>query len=225
MADEHGIVTSEEKDKVLVKQKTAAPEGFEGTDNNDLAIPRAKCLQALSEEISNGAEGLAQGDIINNITGEKLPKKFTPILFNKSWVRFEDGKVKYVTTSEREAIEQDGAENVWSAKTLNVLALFDGQDFPVVISFRGSSFKVGKQFLTLAKFKNQAAYNFTYELTSVKEKNDKGTFFVLNVKPAGESDDTTRAICSEMYKSFRAQGLNVDYSDAVTEESTDEKPY
>lgn len=228
MADKHGIVTTEEKDnikEIVRPQNKNQQEGFEGTDNSDLSIPRAKCLQALSQEISDSVEGLQQGDIINNITKQKLPKKFTPILFSKSWVRFEDGKVAYITSSEQEAIDHDGAE-AWSAKTLNVLALFEGEDFPIVVSFRGSSFKIGKQFLTLAKFKNQAAYNFSYELTTTKEKNDKGTFYVLSVKPSGESDDMTRAMCAEMYRAFKSQNLKVDYSDELVEDKeTDEKPY
>src|SRR3972149_1970003 len=62
--------------------------GFEsGITQEDLIIPRAKLIQALSPEISEGL-GVKPGDIINSLTKEVLPDEFIPVFMFKNFIRF-----------------------------------------------------------------------------------------------------------------------------------------
>ena len=55
-------------------QAEGAQRGFEGgVDREDLTIPRAKLIQALSPELTEGLEGIKVGSIINSLTKEVLP--------------------------------------------------------------------------------------------------------------------------------------------------------
>ncbi|WP_348260365.1 hypothetical protein, partial [Salmonella enterica] len=62
--------------------------GFEsGITQEDLIIPRAKLIQALSPEITEGL-GVRPGDIINSLTKEVLPDEFIPVFMFKNFIRF-----------------------------------------------------------------------------------------------------------------------------------------
>src|SRR3990167_3555991 len=66
---------------------TSAPRGFEsGVEKEDLIIPRAKLLQAMSPEMQEG--GFRVGQIINSLTKEELNEEFIPIFMFKNWIRF-----------------------------------------------------------------------------------------------------------------------------------------
>jgi len=63
--------------------------GFEsGVDQQDLIIPRAKLIQALSPEMQDGLPGIKIGAIINSLTKEPLPEEFIPIFSFKNYIRF-----------------------------------------------------------------------------------------------------------------------------------------
>src|SRR3989338_5856015 len=67
----------------------APQRGFEdGLDKEDLIIPRAKLIQALSPEMTEGLEGVKVGAIINSLTKEVLPQEFIPIFMFKNYIRF-----------------------------------------------------------------------------------------------------------------------------------------
>ena len=80
-----------ESKEVVKKDETALdpkkPRGFEDNiTKEDLVIPRAKLLQALSPEVVEG-EG-KPGQIINSLTKEALPEIFIPCFFFSQWIRF-----------------------------------------------------------------------------------------------------------------------------------------
>jgi len=79
------MVKKTESTEVVVKQDTALASSQNGgildAPSDELIIPRAKLLQALSPEIVEGMEGLKPGMIISNLTKEALPAKFSPFFF------------------------------------------------------------------------------------------------------------------------------------------------
>lgn len=87
---------------------------------------------------------------------------------------------------------------------------------PVVISFRSTSYSAGKRVVThftqaagMAKF-GVKAYGFTLKLSCVKDKNDKGTYFVWEVKPGSKLAPESLERASEWHKIVTVHGVKVD---------------
>ena len=70
--------------------------------------------------------------------------------------------------------------------TINVLALFEGYEMPVVIQFANTNYKYGRRFRDMALFSGGDLFSRKYKIKSKKEQNDMGTFFTTPVKPAGK---------------------------------------
>ncbi len=78
-----------EKTQAGLVPSTQPQRGFEGgVDQEDLIIPRAKLIQALSPELAEGVEGIKIGSIINSLTKEILAQDFIPIFTFKNFIRF-----------------------------------------------------------------------------------------------------------------------------------------
>lgn len=97
---------------------------------------------------------------------------------------------------------------------------------PVVIPFRNTSFKAGKEVATLfAKAesisrqvgKTVPAYGTTISLSCAQDKNDKGTFFVFKATTAGKTNPAYRDAAATWYETLTRQEMKVavDESDVV----------
>jgi hypothetical protein len=212
-------------EKHLSTQKTA-PRGLENsTDKNDLIIPRAKKIEAMSPEMQDTEllkAGIHSGVIINSITKEILPEKFIPVSYFKQWIRFNANKegdrgwvdgygprdVIYNTQDKDDL--RIGGDAVWEGELpplattfLCFLAIFEGQDVPVVVSFGGTNFKTGKTLLSLATFKGGDLFSNQYKLTTKKKTNDMGSWFVFDVAFAGKPSAEEYAKAEAMYEAFK----------------------
>lgn len=96
---------------------------------------------------------------------------------------------------------------------------------PVVVSFRNTSFKAGKEVATLfAKAESISrqigkavpVYGQTLLLGAYADKNDKGSFFVFETKAAGKTKPEHREAAATWYETLTRMGANikVDESDA-----------
>lgn len=94
----------------------------------------------------------------------------------------------------------------------------DAALLPVVIPFRNTSFKAAKEVATLfVKAADLAAqmgqdvpvYGRTMKLLNTKEKNDKGTFYVLKVEAAGPTKKEYQASCKRWRDNLLSMGSNV----------------
>ena len=194
-----------------------APRGFEaGHDQDDLLMPRAKMLQALSPECQEGGDGMP-GAIINSLTGEELPKRFIPLFHFKEYAKFnprnkndrnfdsgyEPAALIWKTNDHndpRVAETKFGADGTLptAIEFFNFLALFEGQNMPIVVSFSKTSHKTGKKLFTLAyeaSFSGADMFGRKYELTTRETSNESGPYYVLQVAPAGkvEGDEFAKA--------------------------------
>lgn len=212
----------------------AAPNqrGFEapGFTQDDLIVPRAKLLQALSPELQEGVEGLAQGDIINSITKEKLPQEFVPIFAFKNYIRFNPrkkddpnfnnefapGDIIWRSSDPNDfrvqAETQFGSngENPLAVTFLNFFSYFPEVGMPLIVSFSKTGYKAGKQLLSMAKFCGGDMFSRKYKLTSHKESGDLGTYFVFRVAVIGHNTDYLET-CEKLWTdfSFKAQNIQV----------------
>lgn len=97
---------------------------------------------------------------------------------------------------------------------------------PVVIQFKNTSFKAGKEVATLfAKAESISrtlgkpvpAFGTTMRLSCVSDKNDKGNFFVMKVESAGKTKAEYRDSAANWYSQLLSLGaaIKVDESDVV----------
>lgn len=104
--------------------------------------------------------------------------------------------------------------------SMNFLALFEGQEAPVVIQFANTSRTEGKKLYSLIKYSGTAKnpWERMYSLVSRKQSNDKGVFFVLKVKPSGRPDEELKEFAFALAKDFSGKDFIIDEGAAVQEE-------
>lgn len=87
--------------------------------------------------------------------------------------------------------------------SLNFLALFEDQEAPVVIQFANTSRREGKKLYSLIAYTSRKApWTKMYKLTSRKESNDKGVYWVLQVSPAGNPTPEQLKLATIMAREF-----------------------
>jgi len=223
----------EKRDNSLTAPKG---RGFEeGINKEELEIPRAKLLQALSPEVQD--DGLAQGLIINSMTKVALPEVFVPIFKFTNWIRFNPrsdkdpaydsafgpGDIIWRSSdpNDPKVIEEgkfgDDGSTPLATKFLNFFSYFAGCDMPVVISFSKTSFRAGKRLLSLAAFKGGDMFAHAYRLNAKKVDNDKGKYYVLEVAPSGPAPDEDKRVCEDWYETFRLKPITVHEGDKTDE--------
>lgn len=227
----------------LVKQsqqhlanQNSKPRGLENsTDRSDLIIPRAKKIEAMSPEMSDTEllkAGIHPGVIINSITKEILPEKFIPVSYFKQWIRFNANKegdrgwvdgygprdVIYNTIDKNDI--RLSTDAVWDGDLppvtttfLCFLALFEGQEMPIILSFGGTNFKTGKTLLSLATFKGGDLFSNKYKLTTKKKSNEMGSWFVFDVSYSGKAEGEEYAKAESLYETFKPQEAKIHIED------------
>lgn len=234
------------KKEVAAKEETAVaklpetPKGFEGgIDDDDVILPRVKLIQAMSPEMSEGL-GLNVGDLVNSLTKEPLSDTFIPIFMTKNFIRFNPrskddpnfnpefgpGDIIWRTTDPadpRVADEcrfGDNGEKPVAVMFMNFFCKFEGCSMPIILSFSKTSYKAGKQLLSLCRFSEGDMFSRQYKLTTTMESSDSGTYAVLRVSPAGKVSDADYQKCLQLWKDF-----SVKKKDIVVDHENEERPY
>lgn len=223
------LVKKEEQKQALMTEQKQSRGYVSEVSNEDIIIPRAKLLQNLSPEILDRVKNLNVGDIINNITQEKLPETFIPILFFKNWIRWNPRKkddrgfdpafppaaMIWRTNNPRdervlnETAFGPNGEKPLATTYLNFLGYFEGESSPIVISFSKTSFKAGKLLLSLCKLSGGDLWNKKYKLISIDETKDGDTYKILKVAPAGNTSEDEKAVCEAIYEEMKNTVSNI----------------
>jgi len=221
--------------------------GFEGgVDREDLIIPRAKLIQALSPELTEGLDGIKVGSIINSLTKEVLPQEFIPIFTFKNFIRFNPrskddpnfdpdfvpgGVIWKSTDPADEKVKEEAkfgpnGEKPLATTFINFFSYFPGVPMPVVVSFSKTGYKTGKNLLSLAKFCGGDMFGRKYRLFSQMETNDVATYSVLKVKPVGPVTPDEFQLCERLWNEFSAKASVIQVHDEeVQEETAEKRPY
>lgn len=94
---------------------------------------------------------------------------------------------------------------------------------PVVIPFRNTSFKAGREIATLFVKADSVArrvgkpvpvYGQMIRLGCYLEKNDKGSFYVYKTEPAGKTSPEHKEVAATWYATLMSRSFAVDESDA-----------
>ncbi|MFA5161884.1 MAG: hypothetical protein WC421_06525 [Elusimicrobiales bacterium] len=233
--------------KKLAMQPAGQQRGFEaGVTQEDLIIPRAKLIQALSPELTQGVEGIKVGSIINSLTKEQLPQEFIPVFMFKNFIRFnprskedpnydadyEPGAVIWKSgdmddskIAEAARFGPNGEKPVATA-FLNFFSYFPGVPMPVIVSFSKTGYKTGKQLLSLARFCGGDMFSRKYKLYSQAESNSVATYCVLKVSAAGSASPEEYKTCEKLWRDFSAKAKDIQvHDDDAAEEAQDSRPY
>lgn len=139
-----------------------------------------------------------------------------------------NGKVgdKYGQCSKCELNKWHGSEKPICTSYINVLAMFDGQDFPVVIRFGNTSYKHGKKFRDMALFgttpKTPDLFHRAYRTVPAKKTEGGNTWFELTIKPAGLATEEEHAQAEALYNQFAKMTVVVEEDKHETEEGESE---
>ena len=233
---------SEETKDLVKKEETAvttfvAPEfQAESVSVEDIAFPRIQLMQPISESVTDGK--YAAGDIIDSVTGEIIggtskAVEIIPLRCRKYYkvTKKVDGKSKFVRIEminsaqdmqkDWNFIEND--EQLQRRPVMEVFVLVPGQDLPYMFRIAGMSFKgMSKSFYTsafaLPASQRKAPFIRSLMITSKKEKNDKGTYFVYSFVNGKLSDQDTYAVANQWYESTKNTKIKED--DNETDEET-----
>jgi hypothetical protein len=192
-------------------------------ERSDLIIPRAKLLQALSPEVAESlVEGAKAGQIRNSLTRDLLPSRLIPIFAFKSYFRFnprnrndagydpayEPGAMIWRSTDPDDPRVQDetkfgeNGETPLAMTCLNFFSLFSGVSMPLITSMSKTSYRTGKQLLSLARFCGGDMWSRAYQLGSALQVNDKGTYYTFTVTTLGDSSPEERQIAETWWQTF-----------------------
>lgn len=214
--------------------------GFEeGYDQDSLEIPRAKLMQGLSPEVLENPETFRIGMIINSVTLDILPEVFIPLFKFTEWIRFNPkdnraenfdpnypaGKLIWRSKDPNDPrVIEEGAwgpdgQKPLATKFMNFFSIFEGEVMPVVVSFCNTSFKTGKRLYTMTTFTPGGGdmWAHKYRLGKRTETNDKGTYNVFTVAPAGKSSPEEMAMAEEYYNLFKGRDIQVHQEEEPVE--------
>lgn len=213
--------------------------GGEDISNEDIIIPKILLMQPMSELVTDGVARIGEfRDSMNK--DRKLGDEKTAvelIIFGtfKTWLEFKDDE--YLSTKQwspqnadlkLEEVVEDGSI-IRRDKVLNFYCLIpgdiaSGEPFPFVLSCRRTSAMAGKTINThikkLQMFKKPSAAK-VFALTSRKETNDKGTFFVSEINVLRDSTPEELTAAYEWYKALAKSKVRVDDSDLTGDSTTD----
>lgn len=235
---------SKKSKEVVVAQSTAvstevnAPSldewGTPELSSRDTIISKVFPMQMMSKKVADGEA--AFGEFRDSVTNAKLggitdPLEFIPIKVDKLWIESTfDGKDwkyarSYPITAEndnRQYEEVVAGVRTKRVRTYNALVLVAKEfefGLPRIISFRVSSMRAGQKLMTQMYVANRTAKLSpaakVMKLTGSKQKNDKGTFIVLDVEQGRDATAAEQAKALEWYKlmSSQPQNFKVDQAD------------
>ena len=237
------------KKEVAVKQESelivATPRvedwGAPEIGSQDILIPKILVMQGLSQFV---ADGVAQiGDFRDSVSGALLgnlttPIRFIPVHIDKTWVLSKKigDRFKYQTmipvTRDNESMdwEYTDEEGVLCRRdyTMTCYCLLPGDiesglPMPYTISFRRTSMRAGKKLFTQMYIRNRQAGQVPpaviMELSAKREKNDQGTYMVLDVAPVKAASPLEINAAFDLYKTIQGGNVRVDHSDLEAEAS------
>lgn len=204
--------------------------------SRDLIIPKILAMQGLSDLVTEGKAKI--GDFVDSVAGTVLgsiekPLEFIPFHMEKVWIiskrkkgesKYEFDRYEAVTAQNQDYPFEEtvGEEEIKYEYTLQFYVLLPSDtSMPYVLSFKSTSLRSGKVLSTQMYIRNRAAGlvppAYVIELGGKKEKNDKGTFVVMDVKPKSKTPDALISECLNWLKVIKSGAHKVAAEKPETE--------
>lgn len=215
--------------------------------SQDLLIPKILPMQGLSQLVTSGQAQMGElrnsvsGEKMGHID---TPMEFYPIYLKKSWdihKKQADGQFKYEKNIPVVENPQDPAYNakmdrlgVDPADGVEVKRVYRydyfvllpsdiaaGTPFPYVLSFKSSSRRNGQKIISEWGRMIDARkpfFSLKFSLFGRREKNDKGTFIVMDAKRIADATQEEMEVAASWINRLKnAQNVKVDDSDVEQE--------
>lgn len=190
--------------------------GEQSISSRDMQLPKAMLTQGLSQF---AIEGLAKlGDVVNSMTREKIGDTKTALKFlpfhcvrvfyvskfiNGGWKFHAIEEVTPLNNNTPYEVTKDGVKYKFEY-TMNFYCMTEEMALPIVIAFKGQSARGGKNLFTTMYVSNRALglppCNIWMNLNITVEKNDKGSYAVMNPTPGEKATQEHQSKCLEWLK-------------------------
>lgn len=199
--------------------------GVVETSSRDMQLPKILVTQGLSQL---AIEGVARiGDLMNSMTREKMgdtktPVKILPFYCERVFYvsKFVDGAWKFhtITPVTPSNINTEYETHVDGFKfknefTQNFYCMTQDMSLPVVVAFKGQSGRGGKNLFTQMYMANRALglspCDRWMDLTVAVEKNDKGSFAVINPTPSDKATAEHQRECLKWLKVIKDSKVEI----------------
>ena len=186
-----------------------AGKGFENMGADKFAIPMLLIAQMQSEVTTRDNTKVKPGDFYNSLTGESYGTtvEVVPLYFNSVWLEWKPnmgglvGRHKpysiVVTGDVYSGMKTSDGNDIQESWCYFVLIKGRENDGPLMYSATSSNIKYAKIWngmlndARLPSGKHAPLFSEYWKLTSKKNKNDKGTFFILGEGKNAAIEKTT----------------------------------
>jgi hypothetical protein len=170
---------------------------LEGADPNDFVLQRVHIFQGLPPEVKQYGKGFEPGDLINQLTNQKLPTNtFMPLFGFKQYIRWKEPRGSGLEYNYREKRQVPPADLEWSGDTppiaqeyINWVVIFAGEDSPCILSFTSTSLNAGRTINTLEVMRAKGNKSpGAYRIEMQDKSNNKGAWKSPRISPVGDPD-------------------------------------
>jgi len=198
--------------------------------SDKLIIPRLTLLQSNSDAVQEHGE--AVGSYRNTVTGENYGETVEIIPLKPAF-----GAIYFVQGEGMKCRSHDGVTSIHGEKcaqcpfgvnyktwnkdnapkcqeTIDVLSIETTSMQPAVLTFRSTSYKAGKIFVTNLRLNKSAQ---AYRFGARREKNDKGAFFVIEQKASVPLTQEQYDAAARWKESFKTVSYDVAGDDDTGE--------
>jgi hypothetical protein len=209
--------------------------------SQDMIIPKILCMQGLSDLVSEGKAKM--GDFADSLSGEVIgsidkPVKIIPFHMEKIYIiskkesgdRFEFDRIESVEGQNYPFEDEVNGVKYKYEYCMQFYCLRpEDTTLPYVVSFKSTSLRSGKVLSTQMFVRNRAAGlvppAYTMELGGKKEKNDKGTFIIMEAKQAEKTSDELIEQCLNWLRVIKAGKTRVEHEAAPSAEASSDVPF
>lgn len=198
-------------------------------ETDDLIIPKILLQQKTSDFVEQGTA--RPGQFVDSIDGSLLGGEINPVEvivfdFFKTWVIKEDGqfvKIEPITVENANAPWKEG--NIERDKTFNFYCILARSNMdevlPYCFSLSRTSLKAGKAILTTIqrlRRQNKSPAAQTFLLSSVKHQNDKGSWYVVDVKNGRATTEEEQRAAFSWFNTIKSGDVTVTVDEAAVKE-------
>jgi hypothetical protein len=231
MSKKQDVAKAEEIKALATQEQYTGPTGLAGNiTTQDLRLPRIALLQSKSPQVENDESGTYKaGMFIDTLTQDplKTPVKFTPAFIFKNVIKWkprsEGGGMIYKTMDFNDPkvladLQWDGDKKPTADQYINVVAVVEGIDIPLILSFCKTSLKAGQDLLTLVQLSG-CAWKHHYFLESQKVAGANGTYYVMKIKRGKPNTAEESAPVAALYEQVKdmASQIDTDYEGSTHE--------
>lgn len=209
--------------------------GSEEIKTDDLLIPRIGLVQALSRERkksdANYIEGAEEGMMFNSVTRElyREPLMVIPVYYRKEFIlwkpRAEGGGFRGVYPNAEMAARaqmdlNEKTEIKDTAQQFVLVSPDNGKTWSeAVISMTGSNMPVSKKWNSDIRLKEVDRFAIVYWVSSAEKSNEKGDFYIFQVKWAGWATQEMYTAGEKTYAAIRSGAKDISRDDAVPDDA------